>query len=86
MTHETDTGKTVTPAATATHEPADAHADEGHDREMEGLGGHVDEHMSDDHSHGEPRLGPIDWAAWAYAGLGVAAGLIVVVAFWLAIS
>jgi hypothetical protein len=52
----------------------------------EHIGGHVDEHMSGDHGQAEARLGPIDWAGWGYAALGVLAGLLVVVAFWLAIT
>jgi len=50
---------------------------------------HVDAHtdLSDaDHGHAEPRLGPIDWPAWGYAALGVAAGVIVVALFYVAIS
>ena len=49
--------------------------------------GHMDAHATlsdDDHGHSETRLGSIDWAAWAYAGVGVVAGLIVVLALWLA--
>lgn len=38
----------------------------------------------DDHGHDEPQLGPIDWGAWAYALVGVAAGLLVVLLFWVA--
>ena len=82
------TDETTTPL---THqEPAAAHTDAPspteHARDMEGLGGHVDEHISDDPGHGEQRLGPIDWGAWGYGVLGVAAGLVVVIAFWLAIA
>ncbi|CAN5748161.1 hypothetical protein BH24CHL6_BH24CHL6_10840 [soil metagenome] len=40
----------------------------------------------DDHAHAEPRLGPIDWPAWGYALIGVAAGLLVVVLFFVAIG
>ena len=50
---------------------------------------HMDAHTvlsDDDHGHAEPVLGPIDWAAWSYALVGVAAALIVVVLFWVAIS
>lgn len=48
---------------------------------------HMDAHTQvsdDDHDHAEPRLGPIDWAAWAYAIVGISAGLIIVVLFWVA--
>ena len=38
----------------------------------------------DDQGHGEATLGPIDWAVWSYALIGVAAGLIVVAFFWVA--
>jgi hypothetical protein len=47
---------------------------------------HMDAHASisdDDHGHGEPRLGPIDWQAWLYAVVGFAVGLLVVGVFWL---
>lgn len=40
----------------------------------------------DGHGHAEPRLGPIDWNAWGYAALGVAAGALVVALFWVATS
>lgn len=46
---------------------------------------HTEPH-DDDHGHAEPRLGPIDWSAWAYALAGVAAGLVIVAAFWVALS
>jgi len=52
-------------------------------------GGHMDAHATiseDDHSHAEARLGPVDWAAWGYAALGVVAGLVVVLAFWVAVA
>lgn len=48
---------------------------------------HMDAHAQlsdDDHGHTEEALGPIDWQAWAYAMFGVAAGVLVVIAFWLA--
>ena len=38
----------------------------------------------EDHGHSEPRLGPVDWGAWAYAALGVLSGLLVVGLFWMA--
>jgi hypothetical protein len=50
---------------------------------------HMDVHMAisdDDHGHAEPRLGPIDWGAWAYALVGAAAGLVVVALFLVAVS
>ena len=37
-----------------------------------------------DQGHSEPRLGPIDWPAWGYAVVGVAAGLLVAGLFWMA--
>ena len=40
----------------------------------------------DDHGHAEPPLGPIDWPAWGFAVLGVAAGLAVVALFYVATS
>lgn len=50
---------------------------------------HMDEHTTlsdDDHGHAEAELGPIDWASWTYALVGVAAALIVVALFAVAIS
>jgi hypothetical protein len=50
---------------------------------------HMDAHAQlsdDDHGHAEDALGPIDWQAWAYALIGVAAGVLVVVAFWVAVA
>lgn len=50
---------------------------------------HMDAHATlsdDDHGHAEEALGPIDWAAWGYAVVGAAAGLLIVVFFWLATS
>lgn len=85
-TTDQPTDATITPEATATHEPAAAHAPADHVLEIEGVGGHVDEHMSGDHGHAEPRVGPVDWAGWGYAVVGVIAGLVVVGAFWLALS
>ena len=40
----------------------------------------------DDHGHGEAALGPVDWAVWSYALIGVAAALVVVALFWFAIN
>lgn len=50
---------------------------------------HMDAHTAisdDDHGDAEPQLGPIDWAAWAYALVGAAAALVVVALFWVAIT
>ncbi|HUG46801.1 MAG TPA: hypothetical protein VMP67_00130 [Candidatus Limnocylindria bacterium] len=38
----------------------------------------------DGHGHAEPRVGPVDWGAWAYATLGVLSGLLVVGLFGMA--
>lgn len=77
-------------------EPVEAHtsvpagsAERGLEPEAYGMGeakpdGHVDEHAGDEHGHDEPRLGPIDWPAWAYAALGVVVALVVVAAFYVA--
>jgi hypothetical protein len=57
--------------------------------ELDHAPSHMDAHASisdDDHGHAEEPLGPIDWTAWAYGLVGVVAGLLVVGAFWLAIS
>lgn len=40
----------------------------------------------DDPGHAEAALGPIDWSAWFFAGVGVVAGLVVLAAFWLALN
>lgn len=51
--------------------------------------GHMDAHATlsdDDHGHTETTLGPIDWAAWAYASVGAAAGMLVVLALWVALG
>lgn len=50
---------------------------------------HMDAHATlsdDDHGHGPQALGPIDWAAWGYALVGVLAGVAVLFCFWLAIT
>ena len=50
---------------------------------------HKDAHTAisdDDHGHAEPELGPIDWAAWAYALVGAAAAIVVVALFWVAVN
>jgi hypothetical protein len=50
---------------------------------------HMDAHAvlsDDDHGHAEAALGPIDWSAWAYALVGGAAGLLVLLVFWVAVS
>ena len=49
---------------------------------------HIDAHATqsdDDHGHSEGALGPIDWQSWTYGLLGVAAGALVLLAFWLAL-
>jgi hypothetical protein len=69
------------------HGEAPAHdggaASVGHDDPVT----HVDAHTlisDDDHGHAEAALGPIDWAAWGYALLGAAGGLVVLALFWVA--
>jgi len=50
---------------------------------------HLDAHAQpsdDDHGHAEAALGPIDWQTWASALIGVAAGVLVVVGFWVAVA
>ena len=50
---------------------------------------HLDAHTAlndDNHGHAEPTLGPIDWPAWGFAALGVLAGGIVVLLFWVAVA
>jgi hypothetical protein len=49
----------------------------------------MDEHTTlsdDDHGHAEATLGPVDWAVWSYALIGVASALLVVALFWMAIN
>jgi hypothetical protein len=50
---------------------------------------HMDAHTTlsdDDHGHAEEALGPIDWPAWTYALIGVAAALLIVFLFAVAIN
>lgn len=81
---------------------ADAEAVEHGDRPADGIAAssavgvahhdtatNMDAHAAisdDEHGHAEPQVGPIDWTAWAYALVGVAAGLVVVALFWVAVS
>lgn len=41
---------------------------------------HGDTHGHDDHAHGAEALGPLDVRAWAAAILGIALGLVVMIA------
>lgn len=75
-------GKPGTPGADAGHDSAATVAH--HDPAT-----HMDTHTAisdDDHDHAEPRLGPVDSGAWAYALVGAAAALVVVALFWVAIN
>jgi hypothetical protein len=77
-----------TPEGYTSEEPA---ADELGQRGTPGAGMTVDldAHTTlsdDDHGHAEAALGPVDWAIWSYALIGVASALIVVALFWIAIS
>jgi len=75
-------GKPGSPGAGADHDSA---ASVGHHDDAT----HLDAHTAisdDDHGHAEPKLGPIDWAAWTYALAGAAAGVIVIALFWVAIT
>jgi hypothetical protein len=47
-----------------------------------GGSGHGDGELDD---HGEARLGPIDWPAWAASALGVAVGVVIAALFYLAV-
>lgn len=50
---------------------------------------HMDGHTAisdDDHGHAEMALGPIDWGAWGLAILGGLSGVVVLAAFWIALS
>jgi hypothetical protein len=42
---------------------------------------HGEDHGHDDHAHGEAPLGPLNFAAWGAAILGIVLGLIVLFAF-----
>lgn len=67
------------------HQAADAAAGVAHHDPAT----HMDAHATlsdDDHGHAEAALGPIDWLTWGYALLGVAAGALVLLGFWLATS
>ncbi|HSH22006.1 MAG TPA: hypothetical protein VK992_05310 [Candidatus Caenarcaniphilales bacterium] len=85
-------GKLGTPGAGMT--PAIPHPADAEEREGTGdavahhdAATHMDAHTAvsdDDHGHVEPRVGPIDWAAWAYAALGALAGLVVAGLFYVA--
>jgi hypothetical protein len=71
------------------HEPTPAEVDSAASVEHHDAQTHMDAHTvisDDDHGHAEPRLGPIDWAAWGYALLGAAAGAVVVAMFWVAVN
>jgi hypothetical protein len=92
--HATPEGHTPEkPAASEIGEPGTPGAgmtpDAPHAADAEALDGEAPAHRAlsdDDHGHAEPRLGPIDWGAWAYALLGAAAALAVVALFWVAIN
>jgi len=50
---------------------------------------HMDAHAvvsDDDDGHAETALGPVDWQAWSYALIAAAAGVLVVVAFWVGLT
>lgn len=71
------------------HEPRPAELDSAASVEHHDASTHMDAHTSlsdDDHGHAEAALGPIDWAAWSYALLAGAAGLVVVALFWVAVN
>lgn len=73
----------MTDPESPTHEPKTEKLDEAEADK------HMDPHTAmsgDDHGHGEPVLGPIDVGGWIYALVGVGAGLIVIVFFYLAIT
>ena len=44
-------------------------------------GDHGGDHGHDDHAHSEAPLGPVDMRAWGAAILGIALGIVVLVAF-----
>ena len=62
-----------------------AHSDPHASESMVGPHGAADDHGADhghdDHAHGGATLGPLDIRAWGAAILGIALGLVVMVAF-----
>ena len=58
----------------------DPHADEA-SVGPHGASDHGETHGHDDHAHGSDSLGPVDRRAWGAAILGIALGLVVMIAF-----
>ena len=65
---------------------AAVHPDAAHPDAAHAAAEHSEAHATtdDDHGHAEPRVGPVDWTAWGYAAVGIAAGLLVVALFYVA--
>ena len=61
-------------------ERPDPHADESTVGPHGAADDHGDTHGHDDHAHGSEALGPLDMQAWGAAILGVALGLVVMIA------
>ena len=68
---------------------ADADLVEHREHPADPVTAHGDGHATvtdDEHGHAAVALGPIDWGKWLYALVGGAAGLVVLVAFWMALN
>jgi hypothetical protein len=59
----------------------DPHADEASVGPHGAADDHGGTHGHDDHAHGSDALGPVDMRAWGAAVLGIALGLVVMIAF-----
>ena len=59
----------------------DPHADEATVGPHGAADDHGDTHGHDDHAHGGETLGPVNLQAWGAALVGIALGLVVMVAF-----
>lgn len=68
----------------------DQHADDapGHEGAVahHATDDHGDEHGHDDHAHEDAPPGPIDFMAWGAGLLGVALGVAIAAAFYLAVT
>lgn len=67
-------------------QPSDAHAGEDMVGPHDTADDHGGDHGHDDHGHEAMALGPVDVQAWGAAAVGVAFGLLVVLALIQALS
>jgi hypothetical protein len=68
----------------ATDPDAPGHPDAMSAGDHHGVDDHGDDGEHDDHAHGGDTLGPIDRLAWGAGLLGLALGVAVTIAFWIA--